>query len=110
MLELPMTIVYLIAGALGGIVFHSYWLIRVDQETSKNELVITKELIQIRLYLAGLSFLTGAVAGLIVWVWFKGDLKDLLIAPNQIIVFCFIAGLSGDGLLGLLKRASQFGN
>tara|TARA_R110002050_G_scaffold5842_3_gene25041 strand:- start:3391 stop:3702 length:312 start_codon:yes stop_codon:yes gene_type:complete len=97
------SIACLFSGALGGVMFHSYWLISLANEAKGDPINNSSEHGRFRVKMMLLKILTGAVAGYIVSVWYMGtDAMPL----NKLVVLAFIAGLSGDGFLGFLKKIS----
>ena len=99
--------VYLVAGLVGGATYHLYWMVMIGRTSVQDETDIPKESERLRISLLGLSCITGLVAGFMVGIWFLDDLDSSNITKNKVMVLSFIAGLSGDGLLGLLKRSTN---
>jgi hypothetical protein len=105
--EIVSTLQGLLWGALGGAMYHAYWLISVGQaaggtavstENNNNK--------NFRLLLFCLSMGVGAAAGFLVFVWFISDLQTATIPKEKICVMAVVAGLSGESFLRTLRRLS----
>lgn len=99
-----LAILCLFFGGLGGATFHLYWLISLSDNLKGKAMDPNKEDSQFRIKVMFLKITTGAVAGLIIYVW---NLNALEPDYHQIAVIAFIAGLSGDGFLGLIRKMAK---
>lgn len=96
----------LIWGAIGGFMFHIYWLISVGHAAKGMAVSAGKQNQNFRLILFFLSGAVGAAAGFLVFVWFLSDLQAAMIPKAKVCVIAVVAGLSGESLLRTLRRLS----
>ena len=96
-----MVILYIAAGIIGCALFHIYWMLNLAKQANGKAIDNNPNDGRFRLKILMLNIMSGATSGFIVWLWF---LNQTNIPSNQIIVIAFIAGLSGEGFLGLIRK------
>ena len=99
----------LIMGIAGGTMFHWYWLMDIGRSNSGQAITSSREDISHRNRLWILAAAIGALAAFAVWLFYAADLSDREIEINKVATLSFVAGLSGQGLLGLLKSLVGLG-
>ncbi|MDQ7047991.1 MAG: hypothetical protein Q9M39_10465, partial [Sulfurovum sp.] len=85
--------------------FHVYWMLSLAEKANGKAMVSNSGDSIFRTKVFMLKILSGTTAGFIVWLWFL-DQADM--PYNQIDVIAFIAGLSGEGFLGLIRKMAGF--
>jgi hypothetical protein len=91
-------------GGLGGLTFHLYWLISLSEKLSGKAMDPNTEDSKFRIKVMFLKIATGAVAGFIIYVW---NMYAISSEYHQIAVISFVAGLSGDGFLGFIRKMAK---
>ena len=99
-------ILCVIAGALGGAVYHAFWLIKLGH-TSSSPPSDSRRHRNFRISLLALSVATGAAMAFLVWLWFAGNAVNVGPKINQIAVYAAIAGLSGEAALNVLRKIAS---
>lgn len=97
----PLLIICIFSGALGGAMFHCYWLISLSDFMSGKALETTRNDSIFRIKALFLKAAVGSAAGFITGIWFIGMPE---IVYNKVAVYAFLSGLSGEGFLGFLKK------
>ncbi|WP_371323510.1 hypothetical protein VX159_14025 [Dechloromonas sp. ZY10] len=110
--NVPLVFQGLFWGALGGAMFHAYWLLSVGHTMNKASMSVAKRNRNFRLKFTVLSGFVGAIAGFFVFVWFFNEIQAGFIAKEKVCVAAALAGLTGEPLLsflGKVRSLSVFG-
>jgi hypothetical protein len=95
------------AGAFGGACFHIYWLIDLLAKGTLSKSQKTSDWQRLRLIKMVLSLCVGGAAGFMVGAWFSPELNLFEIELAKVIVIAYLAGLAGDGALGVLRKVAS---
>ena len=99
-----MVILYIAAGIIGGALYQVYWMLNLAEQANGKAIDNNLNDSIFRLKVLMLKIISGATSGFIIWLWF---LNQTGMPFNQIIVIAFIAGLSGEGFLGLIRKMAR---
>jgi len=94
-------------GLVGGFLSHAYWLLTTGRAKNGEAINSSKKELRFRIILLFLSGSVGAVGGVIVAVWFFGDIQAAAIAKEKVYVLAAIAGVAGDPFLRTIHKLSN---